>query len=58
MTNQHLWNPWVYVTDMYGLEYITFYIEKHIAPLEALFWIPAGSWRDARGGRICVIPLF
>ena len=25
-----------------GLEYIAFYVQKHIAPLAAMFWFPAG----------------
>ena len=37
----------------YGLEYITFYVQKHITPLVALFWFPAGSRRVVRGARIC-----
>ena len=41
----------------HGLEYITLYVQKHIAPLVALFWFPAGSRRAARGARICESPL-
>ena len=39
----------------HGLEYITFYDQKHISPLVALF--PAGSRRTARGAHICETPL-
>ena len=56
ITNLNLWNPWGYVTGVskcqgvkHGLEYITFYFQKHIAPLAALFWSPAWSPRAARG---------
>ena len=38
-----------------GLEYITFYVKKHIW---RLFWTPAGSQRAARGTRICETRLF
>ena len=37
----------------HGLEYITVYVQKHIAPLVALFCLPTGSQRTARGARIC-----
>ena len=40
----------------HGLEYITFYVQKHTAPLVALFWFPAGSRRAARSARICETP--
>ena len=41
----------------HGLEYTTFYVQKHIAHLAALFWFPAGSRRVARGACICETPL-
>ena len=34
------------------LEYIMFYVQKHIAPLATLFWSPAGSQRATRGAYI------
>ena len=37
----------------HGIDYITFYVQKHIAPLVALFWFPAGSGQAARGACIC-----
>ena len=41
----------------HGLAYDTFYVQKHIAYLIALFWFPAGSRRAAVGARICETPL-
>ena len=41
----------------HGLAYITFYVQKHIAHLVALFWFPADSRPAARGDRICENPL-
>ena len=37
----------------HGSEYITFYMQKHIAHLAACFTPPAGSRQAARGSRIC-----
>ena len=34
------------------LEYITFYVHKHIAPVVALVWFPACFRRAARGACI------
>ena len=51
----------VYIADMsmpqsgcveHGLEYITFYVQEHIAHVGGLFWVPTGSRRAARGTRI------
>ena len=36
----------------HGLAYITFYVQKPIEHLKALFWCPDGSRRAARGARI------
>ena len=36
----------------HGLEYITFYVQEHIAHVGDLFWVPTGSRRAARGTRI------
>ena len=36
----------------HGLEYFSFYVQKHIADLAACSGPPAGSWRAARGARI------
>ena len=36
----------------YELEYFSFYVQKHIAHLAALFWTPAGLQRAARGAQI------
>ena len=41
----------------HGLEYITFYVQKHMAPLAVCSGSPVGLWRAARGARICVICL-
>ena len=41
----------------HGLEYIKFYVQKHIVPLVALLWFPAGSRWAARGPLICKSPL-
>ena len=41
----------------HGIWYITFYVQKHIAHLAALFWFPVGLRRAARGARICETPL-
>ena len=40
----------------HGLEYITFYVKKHIVHLAALFWFPAGSPRPTRGARMSKTP--
>ena len=42
---------WGYVE--HRLECIKFYVQKHIAPLMALFWFSAVSRRATRGNRIC-----
>ena len=50
-----------YITDMskchgagvWSMEYITFYVQKHIAYLVACSGPSAGSRRAARGARIC-----
>ena len=65
ITNLNLWNPWGYVTDVskchnmgvWSMDYITFYDQKHIAPLVALFWFLACSRQAAMGTRICETPL-
>ena len=49
--------PWCRCVE-HGLEYITLYVKKYIAHFGGLFWIPAGSRRDARDAHICEIRLF
>ena len=41
----------------HGLEYITFYAQKHMTPFDGLLWSPTGSRQAARSARICEIRL-
>ena len=42
----------------HGLEYLSFYVQKHIADLAACSGPPTGFWRAARGTRISETCLF
>ena len=44
--------PWRWCVE-HELQYITFYVQKHIAPLAACSGPPTGSRRTTRGARIC-----